>query len=101
MTPTPDFDELVGVDVPPEERARLYRAHALLVHAGPPPELSPELEAVPWPEDALAPISGRRRREAKTRRPLLLAAALATAAAVGVLLGQATTSSSTSIGVRH
>ena len=86
----PDFDDLIGGDVPPEERARLYRAHELLTQAGPPPELSPELEAVPWPDDALQPLFGRR-REHKARRPVLLAAALATAIFVGFLIGQATT----------
>jgi hypothetical protein len=93
VTRSPDFDELVGGDVPAEERERLRRAHELLVEAGPPPELSPELEAVPWPEDALAPLRGRGGRTRKQRRPLLLAAALATAAVVGFLLGQATSSS--------
>jgi hypothetical protein len=34
---TPDFDELVGTDLDPEERARLARVHDLLVAAGPPP----------------------------------------------------------------
>ena len=97
MTDRPDFDDLIGPDVPPEERARLYRAHELLVQAGPPPELSPEMEAVPWPDDALEPIFGRR-RQPRGRRPVLLAAALATAIFVGFLLGQATTSDNSSIG---
>ena len=96
MTRVPDFDDLVGKDVPAEERARLYRTHELLVQAGPPPELSPEMEAVPWPDAALQPLWGRR-RQGRQRRPLLLAAALATAAVVGFLLGQIGTSSSTSI----
>jgi len=96
MTPTPDFDDLIGRDVPPEERARLHRTHELLVQAGPPPELSPEQESVPWPDEALQPLWGRR-REGRPRRPLLLAAALATAAVVGFLLGQINTSSPTSI----
>jgi hypothetical protein len=100
VTHTPDFDDLIGQDVPPEERARLYRTHELLVQAGPPPELSPEMEAVPWPEEALQPLWGRR-REGKPRRPLLLAAALATAAVVGFLLGQVGTSSSTSINAQR
>ena len=56
MTRAPDFDELVGKDVPDEERARLLRAHRLLVEAGPPPELSPELDSVPWPEDSQMPL---------------------------------------------
>lgn len=92
----PDFDDLIEQNVPPEERARLYRTHELLIQAGPPPELSPELESVPWPEDALAPLFGRR-KEHRGRRPVLLAAALATAIFVGFLLGQATTSSTSSI----
>jgi hypothetical protein len=100
MTRTPDFDDLVGGDVPAEERARLERVHELLIEAGPPPELSPELEAVPWPDDALAPLWGRR-RVARPRRPLLLAAALATAAVVGFLVGEATTSNSNGIPVRQ
>ena len=99
MTHRPDFDDLIERDVPPEERARLYRAHELLMDAGPPPELTPEMEAVPWPDDALQPLFGRGRgRERRgARRVLLLAAALATALVVGLLLGQATSSSSSSI----
>ena len=99
MTQRPDFDVLVGHDVPAEERERLHRAHELLIEAGPPPELSPELESVPWPDDALAPLFGRRRE--RRRRPVLLAAALATAAVLGFVLGQAATSSSTSIDARE
>jgi Anti-sigma-K factor rskA, C-terminal len=34
----PDFDDLVGGDLEPGERARLERVHDLLVAAGPPPE---------------------------------------------------------------
>lgn len=96
----PDFDDLIGGDVPPEERARLYRAHELLVQAGPPPELSPEMEAVPWPEDSLQPLFGRPGKPHRARRVLLLAAALATALVVGLLLGQATTSDSSSTSIK-
>jgi hypothetical protein len=35
----PDFDELVGADLEPAERERLERVHALLISAGPPPDL--------------------------------------------------------------
>src|SRR5919201_3462111 len=94
MTRPPAFDDLVGGEVPAEERERLRRAHELLIEAGPPPELSPELENVPWPDDALAPVFGRRRKPAVVRRPLLAAAVLATAVVVGFLLGQATTGTS-------
>jgi hypothetical protein len=41
---TPEFEDLVGADLPAEERERLRRAHDLLVAAGPLPELPPELE---------------------------------------------------------
>jgi hypothetical protein len=96
----PDFDDLVGPEIPADERERLRRAHELLVEAGPPPELSPDLETVPWPDDALTPLWGQRRKPAR-RRPLLVAAVLATAVFVGFLLGQATNSSSTSIDVQR
>ena len=92
---TPDFDDLVGTDVTGAERERLLRVHDLLIEAGPPPELSPELEQVAWPEEALAPLGlTRRRRRQRRRSPLLAAAALATAIVVGFLLGQATDKSS-------
>lgn len=65
----PDFDELVGDDLPHAERARLRRVHDLLVAAGPPPQLPQRL--------AFPPVrSLRRRRVAITA----LAAALALAA---------------------
>ena len=92
MTRAPDFDDLVGTDLPDEERARLMRAHRLLVEAGPPPELSPELDSVPWPEDSQMPLL-----KPKQRRPLLLAAAVATAIGLGFILGQSTSTSSSSM----
>lgn len=97
MTRDPDFDDIVGRDVPNDERDRLLRAHELLIEAGPPPELSPELESIPWPDDALAPLFGRRKQGA--RRPLLLAAAITTAMVAGFLLGQAAGSSSPSTSI--
>jgi hypothetical protein len=65
----PNFDELIGTDLPPGDRERLRRVHELLVAAGPPPEMpqlapSPRVRALP-----------RRRAVA-----LLVAAALALAA---------------------
>jgi hypothetical protein len=98
MTHGPDFDDLVGQEVPAEQRERLRRAHELLIEAGPPPELSPELDAVPWPDEALGPMFGRRGQ--RRRRPVLLAAALVTAVVAGFLVGEATTSNSTSIDAR-
>ena len=72
MTRGPDFDELVGLDVEQRERERLRAAHEALIAAGPPPELSPELEAGP----TLAMTLARPRRRLR-RGVLLLAAALA------------------------
>jgi hypothetical protein len=86
----PDFDDLVGSDVSTFERERLSRVHDLLLEAGPPPELSPELETVPWPDDALAPLGLARRRRERRRSPLLAAAVVATVAAAAFLLGQTT-----------
>jgi hypothetical protein len=97
MRPVPDFDEMVGVEeLPEEERERLRRAHELLVQAGPPPELGPDLEAVPWPEEALMPL-GLTRRAGKKRSPLLLAATVATAGLLGFVIGQASNSTSSSL----
>jgi hypothetical protein len=83
MSRVPDFEELIGKEVPEEERQRLRRAHELLVQAGPPPELSPELDVVPWPDE-----TQRQPGRPKQQRLLLLAAALATAAVLGFVLGQ-------------
>jgi len=38
---SPDFEELVGTDLDPGERARLERVHDLLMAAGPPPDYAP------------------------------------------------------------
>jgi hypothetical protein len=70
----PDFDDLVGSDLDPGERARLERVHELLVTSGPPPEAA---------FDAPVTLLPTRRRGAL----LALAAALAVAAfALGAAL---------------
>lgn len=69
MTRGPDFDELVA-GAGADERERLRRVHALLVEAGPPPELPPDLAA-----PTLAMTLWRPRRRLR-RGSLLLAAAL-------------------------
>ena len=86
MTRTPDFDELVGTEVPGGERERLRRAHELLVAAGPPPELSPALERAPEVGGRVHFLPQRRRGAL-----LLLAAALAAAAFGGGFLAGAVT----------
>jgi hypothetical protein len=72
MTRTPDFDELVGNDLAREERERLEHVHDLLVIAGPPAELAPELEGGP----TLAMTLGGPRNRQVVRRVALLAAAI-------------------------
>ncbi len=82
---TPDFEELVGRDLDPEERARLLRAHELLIAAGAPPELPPSLAAPSRPQAETTPFFNRRRNATIA----LLAAALAAAAfGIGYLTGQ-------------
>jgi hypothetical protein len=58
---SPEFDDLVGADVDPDERERLRRAHEALLVAGPPPELPQGL--------------ARPRQHRRYARPALLAAA--------------------------
>jgi hypothetical protein len=72
------LDELIGTEPTGEERARLRQVHEMLLEAGPPPELSPKLEAGP----ALG-MTLQRKRVLKRRAMLLLAATLAV---VGVFL---------------
>ena len=72
MTRTPDFDDIVGDDLDHEERNRLEHVHDLLVIAGPPPELTPEMERGP----TLAMTLGGPSRRRIQRRVALLAAAL-------------------------
>lgn len=74
MTRPPDFDDLLGGEVEGAERERLRRVHDLLVEAGPPPELSPEIES-----PTLAMTLGRPRRR-RRRAVMLIAAALVTLA---------------------
>ena len=94
-TRPPDFDDLVGREVPREERARLHRVHELLVQADQPPELSPELDAVPWPNEALAPVSSRRRGRERRRSWLGLAAAAAAVALIAFIIGEGRSTPST------
>jgi hypothetical protein len=71
----PNFHELVGEELEPEEEARLRRVHDLLLQAGPPAEVPPAL-ATPALEAPKGRLLPQRRRGAA----LLLAAALAAAA---------------------
>jgi hypothetical protein len=87
MSREPDLVKLVGDDVSAEEFERLRRAHELLVAAGPPPELTPELERAPVPgREAPSNVEGLPSRH----RGRVLALALGFAAVtlvVGYLFG--------------
>jgi hypothetical protein len=48
---SPDLSELLGDDVPADERERLQRAHEYVLAAGPLPELPPSLEHPPLVDD--------------------------------------------------
>jgi len=69
---TPKFDDVIDDDLAAGERARLERVHELLVAAGPPAELPPQIERGP----TLAMTLSHRRRGGQ-RRMALLAAAVA------------------------
>jgi hypothetical protein len=84
MTRVPDFDQLIGADIDGEDHERLRRVHELLIQAGPPPELSPEIESGP----TLAMTFGRAPR--KRRRSIALLAAALALVAVAFLAGYAT-----------
>ena len=81
----PDFEDLVGTDLEPEERDRLRRTHDLLIAAGAPPELPPGLaDPMGPPEAEVIPFWNRRRNAALA----VLAAALAALAfGIGYLTG--------------
>ena len=80
----PNFDDLIGGDLGPDERARLERVHELLIAAGPPPELPPHLATAPAePKAAVIPIRRGRWRTAG----LAAAAALLIAFGAGWLFG--------------
>jgi hypothetical protein len=74
----PTLDDVIGADTTGEERERFRQVHGMLLEAGPPPELSPKLEAGPTLGMTL-----QRKRALKRRAMLLLAATLAV---VGVFL---------------
>jgi Anti-sigma-K factor rskA, C-terminal len=81
----PDFRELVGEDLAPEERERLERVHELLIEAGPPPELPPALTQPDLDEREESAVAFLPRR--RVGLMLGLAAAIALVAFVGGFVG--------------
>jgi hypothetical protein len=71
----PHLDDLVGTEVTGAERQRLQQVHEMLLEAGPPPEISAELEAGPTLGMTLGGHA-HQRRKVKRRAMLLLAAAI-------------------------
>lgn len=78
------FDDLIGTDgLTADDEARLRRVHQLLLAAGPPPDLSPELQHPPVPGGA----ADRPEVTFLLRRRRGLAAVLALAAALAAFAG--------------
>jgi hypothetical protein len=85
VTNEPDFRDLIGEEGDPEELERLRRIHDLLVAAGPPPELPPQLEQPPSVAEAKAKIVPFPRRR-KALVVWVAAAAVAASFLVGYLV---------------
>jgi hypothetical protein len=83
VSDTPNFRDLVGEGLPPGEQERLERVHEMLIAAGPPPELPPELEEPPDGRRNVRDLypTGLPRR--RVGAALALAAAIALIAFVG------------------
>ena len=78
------FDDIVGTEgLSVEEEARLRRVHELLVAAGPPPDLSPDLSLPPVPAAEADPPEVAFLLRRRRGRALVLALAAALAAFVG------------------
>jgi hypothetical protein len=78
------FDDIVGTEgLSPEEELRLRRVHELLVAAGPPPDLSPDLSLPPVPTAEADPPEVAFLLRRRRGRALVLALAATLAAFVG------------------
>lgn len=78
------FDDIVGTEgLSREEEAKLRRVHELLVAAGPPPDLSPDLSLPPVPTEEADPPEVAFLLRRRRGRALVLALAAALAAFVG------------------
>ncbi|HJU36492.1 MAG TPA: hypothetical protein VJ716_03625 [Gaiellaceae bacterium] len=76
MSRKPELEDLIDAGTTGAERRRLEHVHELLVQAGPPPELTPELRKAPMV--GVVPLQVKR-RAVKRRAFVLLAAALSIA----------------------
>ena len=96
----PDFDELVGADLPDDDRARLHRVHELLVQSDPPPAVSERgleypVRETPPPQVASGRVHALRPRRRQALALGLAAALLAAAFGLGALVGNRTAGPST------
>lgn len=83
MSDTPEFRDLVGEGLPPGEHERLERVHEMLIAAGPPPELPPELAEAPDGRGNIAELEPTGLPRRRIGAALALAAAIALIAFVG------------------
>lgn len=77
------FDELIGAEPTGAERARLRSVHELILEAGPPPELAPDIESGP----TIAMTFSRLRLISKRRRMPILSVAAAVIVALVITIG--------------
>lgn len=83
MNREPNFDDLVGTETRGAERERLRHAHELLLQAGPPAELPPQLRKPP----SVDVVRLKPRRTVKRRALVLIAAAVSIGAVFGAGYG--------------
>jgi hypothetical protein len=76
MSEPRDLRALVGDDVEPSELERLERVHAMLLQAGPPPELPPAIDQAPAPPAARVIPFPRRYRYTALAAAAILAVGL-------------------------
>ena len=78
------FDDIVGTEgLSSDEEAKLRRVHELLVAAGPPPDLSPDLSLPPVPAEEADPPEVAYLLRRRRGRVLVLALAATLAAFLG------------------
>jgi len=83
VSDAPKFTDLVGEGLPPPEHERLERVHEMLIEAGPPPELPPELEEPPDERGNIRELEPTGLPRRRVGAALALAAAIALIALVG------------------
>ncbi len=83
MSDAPEFRDVVGEGLPPAEHERLERVHEMLIEAGPPPELPPELEEAPDGSGNIRELEPTGLPRRRIGAALALAAAIALIAFVG------------------